>query len=151
VVQKLFGTVTGKRIAILGFAFKANTNDTRESPAIAVCLDLIAEGAHLAIYDPRVDPDQISADLHLLPRSENTQLTESDRGSWEPTPCPEVALQMADAVIILTEWDCFRDLDWPKLTVIMRQPCWIFDTRHIVDPSQPLSSKINYWSLGKSI
>ncbi|MED5470042.1 MAG: nucleotide sugar dehydrogenase, partial [Cyanobacteriota bacterium] len=60
VVQKLFGTVTGKRLALLGFAFKADTNDTREAPAIRIAHDLLEEGAQLAIYDPKVDPQQIA-------------------------------------------------------------------------------------------
>ena len=63
VVNRLFGTVTGKRIAVLGFAFKADTNDTRETPAIRICRDLLEEGAQLAIFDPKVSPEQIAADL----------------------------------------------------------------------------------------
>ena len=63
VVKKLFGTISGKQIAILGFAFKANTNDTRESAAISICKDLIEEGAILNIHDPKVDPRQIKIDL----------------------------------------------------------------------------------------
>ena len=65
VVQNLFGTVTGKKLAIFGFAFKADTNDTREAPAIRICSDLLEEGAQLAIHDPRVDPYQISNDLNM--------------------------------------------------------------------------------------
>ena len=64
IVKKLFGTVTGKKICILGFAFKANTNDTRESAAINICKDLLQEGALLFIHDPKVDKKQISKDLH---------------------------------------------------------------------------------------
>jgi UDPglucose 6-dehydrogenase len=63
VVNRLFGTVTGKRIAVLGFAFKADTNDTRETPAIRICRDLLEEGAQLAIFDPKVSAEQIAADL----------------------------------------------------------------------------------------
>ena len=63
VVNRLFGTVTGKRIAVLGFVFKADTNDTRETPAIRICRDLLEEGAQLAIFDPKVSPEQIAADL----------------------------------------------------------------------------------------
>ena len=63
VVRRLFGTVTGKRIAVLGFAFKADTNDTRATPAIRICRDLLEEGAQLAIFDPKVSAEQITADL----------------------------------------------------------------------------------------
>ena len=73
IVKKLFGTVSGKKICILGFAFKANTNDTRESAAINICNDLIEEGAVLFIHDPKVDPQQIEKDLN---RKENNQLKE---------------------------------------------------------------------------
>ncbi|MEC9452595.1 MAG: nucleotide sugar dehydrogenase, partial [Cyanobacteriota bacterium] len=69
VVEKLFGTVTGKRLALLGFAFKADTNDTREAPAIRIAHDLLEEGAQLAIYDPKVDPQQIAFDLQLAASS----------------------------------------------------------------------------------
>ena len=63
VIRKLFGTISQKKIIILGFAFKANTNDTRESAAIQICKDLIEEGAQLIIHDPKVDPKQISIEL----------------------------------------------------------------------------------------
>ena len=66
VVNNLFGTVTGKRLAVLGFAFKADTNDTREAPAIRLCRDLLEEGAELAIYDPKVSLEQISRDLGFI-------------------------------------------------------------------------------------
>ena len=64
-IQKLFGTISSKKIAILGFAFKANTNDTRESAAITICKDLIDEGAILSIHDPKVNPTQIAKDLGI--------------------------------------------------------------------------------------
>ena len=65
VVKKLFGTVSGKKISILGFAFKANTNDTRESASIKICKDLLEEGAILNIHDPKVDSEQIAKDLEI--------------------------------------------------------------------------------------
>ena len=71
VVKKLFGTISEKKISILGFAFKANTNDTRESAAIQICKDLIEEGAELIIHDPKVDPNQIAIDLGLHPIDSN--------------------------------------------------------------------------------
>ena len=69
VVELLFGTVTGKRIGVLSFAFKAHTNDTRESPAIRICSDLLEEGAVLAVVDPKVSEHQIAADLGVAPGS----------------------------------------------------------------------------------
>ena len=75
VVQKLFGTVTGKRLAILGFAFKADTNDTREAPAIRICRDLLEEGAQLVIHDPKVAADQVARDLNQEPASQVDRLS----------------------------------------------------------------------------
>ena len=63
IINKLFGTISEKSIAIFGFAFKANTNDTRESPAISIALELLNEGAFLRIYDPKVNYLQIENDL----------------------------------------------------------------------------------------
>ena len=88
VVQKLFGTVTGKRLAILGFAFKADTNDTREAPAIRICRDLLEEGAQLTIHDPKVDSEQIARDLRLAgtnpfdQNSESSKAALSGEGTW---------------------------------------------------------------------
>jgi len=74
VVNRLFGTVTGKRIGVLGFAFKAHAKDTRESPAICICRDLLEEGAVLALVDPKVSEGQIAADLGVAPGN--------GEGSW---------------------------------------------------------------------
>ena len=67
IVKKLFGTVSGKKICILGFSFKANTNDTRDSAALNICKNLLEEGAYLAIHDPKVESKQIELDLNLKP------------------------------------------------------------------------------------
>jgi hypothetical protein len=106
VVNRLFGTVTGKRIAVLGFAFKAHTNDTRESPAIRICRDLLKEGAVLAIVDPKVSERQIAADLGLAPGN--------DEGSWHLVADANQAASGADA-LLLTEWPQFAALDWAEL------------------------------------
>ncbi len=154
VVQKLFGTVTGKRLAILGFAFKADTNDTREAPAIRICRDLLEEGAQLAIHDPKVDPEQISRDLTLmasLPPEANAGPTRgalSGEATWWPSPDVASAISAADAVLILTEWEDYRNLDWSALAPLMRKPAWVFDSRGIVDPNQVASAGLNVWGVG---
>ncbi len=102
VVNNLFGTVTGKRLAVLGFAFKAETNDTREAPAIRICCDLLEEGAQLAIHDPKVDPEQIAWDLQLQATAVVDGL--SGTGSWAMSTSVEQAVAGANAVLILTEW-----------------------------------------------
>jgi UDPglucose 6-dehydrogenase len=136
VVQKLFGTVTGKRIAVLGFAFKADTNDTRESPAIRICKDLLLEGASLAIFDPKVAEAQIAEELGL-------------DEAWELASSPEDATKGADAVLILTEWHAFSRLRLHNMVSMMRKPAWIFDTRSVVDAQAAADCGFYLWSVGK--
>jgi len=145
VVQNLFGTVNGKRIAILGFAFKANTNDTRESPAINICKDLLEEDAHLSIYDPKVDPSQIELELGSESSVDNCPNT---KGHWCYASTPAHALTNADAAIILTEWTEFADLNWQQLAPLMRKPAWLFDTRNISDIQNAKVSGLNVWKVG---
>ncbi len=155
VVQKLFGTVTGKRLAILGFAFKADTNDTREAPAIRICSDLLEEGAQLAIHDPKVDPEQISRDLKLIaslaPEADAgpTRGALSGEATWWPSLDVASALRGADAVLILTEWQQYRELDWAALAPLMRKPAWVFDARGVVDSKQVESAGLNVWRVGE--
>lgn len=155
VVQKLFGTVTGKRLAIFGFAFKADTNDTREAPAIRIAKDLLEEGAQLAVHDPKVDSEQIARDLQLpastAPDAEAgpTRAALSGEGTWWPCNDISSALKGADAVIILTEWDHYRNLDWSSLAPLMRQPAWVFDARSVVKPAEIQSAGLNLWRVGE--
>ena len=124
VVNRLFVTVTGKRIGVLGFAFKAHTNDTRESPAIRICRDLLEEGAVLAVVDPKVSERQIAADLGMAPGS--------GEGSWHLVADANQAASGADALLLLTEWPQFASLDWAALAPLMRHPAWLFDARAAV-------------------
>jgi len=154
VVQKLFGTVTGKRLALLGFAFKADTNDTREAPAIRIANDLLEEGAQLAIYDPKVDSEQIARDLQLLASSPPdaqagpTRAALSGEGTWWTCPNVAAAVAGADAVLILTEWQQFRQLDWAALAPLMRRPAWVFDARAVVDSDAVRASGLMLWRVG---
>ncbi|MEN9495604.1 MAG: nucleotide sugar dehydrogenase [Synechococcaceae bacterium WB4_1_0192] len=138
VVQRLFGTVTAKRIAVLGFAFKADTNDTREAPAIRICRDLLEEGAQLAIHDPKVSEAQIAADLGR-----------DGVGSWQRVESPIAAAEGADAVLILTEWQQYAELDWPALAAVMRQPAWLFDARAIADAPRARAAGLQVWRVGR--
>ena len=155
VVQKLFGTVTGKRLAVLGFAFKADTNDTREAPAIRIAKDLLEEGAQLAIHDPKVDSEQIARDLNLpastAPDAESgpTRAALSGDGTWWASDNIASALKGADAVIILTEWNQYRKLDWAALAPLMRKPAWVFDVRSVVKPSEIQAAGLNLWRVGE--
>ena len=136
IVDKLFGTISGKTLTILGFAFKPNTNDTRESPAISICQSLLEEGCTLSIYDPKVINEQIETDL------------EEFKDSWKKFDDVYEAARGSDAIIILTGWDEFFDLDYAKLYSGMRFPCWIFDTRNIINAKLAESFGFNIWKLG---
>ena len=142
VVRSLFGTVNGKRLAVLGFAFKADTNDTRESPAIRICRELIEEGAQLAIVDPKVEPAQIARDLGQAASSDG-------EGGWQPVATPLEAAAGADAVLVLTEWAQYRQLDWSALAAVMRHPAWLFDARAITDAAAARQAGLNVWCVGE--
>ncbi len=143
VLQKLFGTVNGKHIAILGFSFKANTNDTRESPAIQISLDLLEEGAKLSIYDPKVKPQRIQEDID--------EYSKNSPGQWTVANDISEALKGADALLILTDWDEFKNLDWNYLSTLMRTPTWVFDTRSVVNSIDIKNAGINLWRLGEGV
>lgn len=129
IVQTLYNTVSGKKIAFLGWAFKKDTNDTRESAAIYVADELLDEQANIAVYDPKVKPAHIQFDLNYLgTRSEtdNAALVTSNNNAYD-------ACQNAHAVAILTEWDEFKTLDWQRIYDNMLKPAFVFDGRGILD------------------
>ena len=138
--------MTGKRLAIFGFAFKADTNDTRESPAIRICRDLLEEGAQLVIHDPKVATDQMARDLQQESASQVDALSGS--GSWARANSVEDAVMGADAVLVLTEWQHYRDLNWHALAERMRKPAWVFDARAVADPAQIKAAGLSLWRVG---
>ena len=122
-IDAMFNTVSGKSIAILGYAFKKDTNDARESPAIDVCRFLLDETASLRIYDPKVEAAMVYATLGI---------EESDPSV---TICRDAheACDGVHAVAVLTEWDEFRELDYAKIHADMKQPAFLFDGRNALD------------------
>ncbi len=151
IVKKLFGTLASKKIAILGFAFKANTNDTRESAAIQICKDLIEEGAVLFIHDPKVKPLQISIDLGLEPIHDVEGKPNSFsycEGSWCHVINISDAIQDADAILVLTEWEEYSRIDWEKVAKKMRTPAWVFDSRSILNHKEVINAGLNFWRVG---
>jgi len=124
IVRSLYNTVANKRLAVLGFAFKKDTNDTRESPAIYVCKDLLSERAKVAIYDPQVTPERVSLDLGIKDLA---------AGGVEVCADVYVAAKGAHALIICTEWDEFKSLDFERIYGEMNHPAFIFDGRNILD------------------
>ncbi|MEO0510177.1 MAG: UDP-glucose 6-dehydrogenase [Verrucomicrobiota bacterium] len=123
VISTMFNTVADKKIAVLGFAFKKDTNDTRESAAIYICRDLIEEQANLSIYDPKVNESQIRKDLMVVDDDEVV------------TVCHDVyeATKDAHAILVLTEWDEFKELDFKKIHESMHLPAFLFDGRNVLD------------------
>jgi UDPglucose 6-dehydrogenase len=144
--------VSGKRIAVLGFAFKADTNDTRESPAIRICQDLLEEGAQLAIVDPKVEPAQIAADLGCSEANLNPDHAYRDAANaerhWVFCSSAQDACDGADAVVVLTEWEQFSQLNWCELASQMRRPAWVFDTRGVVNIQAVQAAGLRLWRLG---
>ena len=149
ITKKLFGTLSEKKIAILGFSFKANTNDTRESAAINICKNLIEEGAYLSIHDPKVKEYQIEQDLQLKSNNLISEKTEIlSQGGWSNVAELYHAFKDADAIVILTEWEEYTKLDWSRIYNLMRKPSWVFDSRSITNPEEILKYKFNYWRIG---
>jgi len=138
-VNAMFNTVSGKKISILGYAFKKDTGDTRETPAIDVCKFLIDEKAKLAIFDPKVEREQIYSDLG----ADALKSIEIDED-------PYISCTGAHAIAILTEWDMFKTLDYQRIYDTMQKPAFIFDGRDIVDPEKMRAIGFQVWSVGKA-
>ncbi|CAO3594073.1 unnamed protein product [Absidia cylindrospora] len=133
IIKTLFNTITNKKIAVLGFAFKKDTGDTRESAAITLIKDFIQESAHVAIYDPKVEREQIYMDLSdsggvVDTRQQVEKQVQICNNAYE-------AAQDADAIVVVTEWDEFRDdqLDYAKIYAGMHKPAFLFDGRLLVN------------------
>jgi UDPglucose 6-dehydrogenase len=146
IVRTLYNTVNGKRIAILGFAFKKDTNDTRESAAIQVCRDLLHERAHLAIYDPQVTKETICDDL--ISAGVAPELIASN---VEFPATPYIAAAGAHALATLTEWDEFRTLDLPKVYDLMLKPAFVFDGRAILPMDSLKAHGFETFVIGKGL
>jgi UDPglucose 6-dehydrogenase len=128
-IRTMYNTVSGKKIAFLGWAFKKDTNDTRESAAIYVADYLLEERARIDVYDPKVKSHQIQFDLnHLQTRNEEENLA----GVRSHTS-PYEACQDAHAIAVMTEWDEFKTYDWQKIYDHMLKPAFVFDGRNILD------------------
>lgn len=136
VVSTMFNTVSDKKIAVLGFAFKKDTNDTRESAAIYICKDLLDEQANVSIYDPKVSEAQIRRDLGLSAEDDSIEVCAD---AYEAT-------QDAHAVLILTEWDEFKALDFKRIHDHMNLPAFLFDGRNLLDLEE--LSKIGFEASG---
>lgn len=129
IISTLFNTVSGKKIAFLGWAFKKDTNDTRESAAIYVADELLNEQSNVAVYDPKVEEEQMYADVDYL----NTRTSEENRAGLSAYQDPYEACKDAHAIAVLTEWDEFKTYDWQKLYDQMQKPAFLFDGRGLLN------------------
>tara|TARA_A100001388_G_scaffold275608_1_gene261468 strand:- start:3118 stop:4563 length:1446 start_codon:yes stop_codon:yes gene_type:complete len=152
VSRKLFGTVSGKKICILGFSFKANTNDTRESAAISICKDLIEEGSHLQIHDPKVEESQIEKDLGVKSLNDLTKINNKNihdsKGNWLKADNIYKACEGVDAIVVLTEWIEYSKINWKTIAKEVRFPTWVFDARSILNSHEVRSAGLNLWKIG---
>lgn len=135
-VTAMFNTVTGKRIALFGAAFKAHTSDIRESPALAVCKKLVGERADVVISDP-----------HALENARQDLGEIAERVIFEPDPY--LAARDAHAIAILTEWPQFAELDYQAIFDDMVHPAFIFDGRNILDHRALFETGFNVYAIGK--
>jgi UDPglucose 6-dehydrogenase len=125
------GGLKGKTVAMLGLSFKPNTNDLRESPAVAIAEKLMAEGCAVRVYDPAA----LEEGMKMLPKL---------------TPCsdPYETARGADALVLLTEWNEFRNLDLKKLKSSLREPRFI-DLRNVYEPERMVAAGFHYHSIGR--
>ncbi len=152
IVKTLFNTVSNKKLAIWGWAFKKDTNDTRESAAIYVCRDLLLEHARLHVYDPRVPESQIRADLEHVLQDENGEISPNKAALLQNVTIADSCEQAADtahAIAVLTEWDEFRELDFERIYQRMPQPAFVFDGRNILDRTRLETIGFEIHSIGR--
>ncbi|KAB7506750.1 UDP-glucose 6-dehydrogenase [Armadillidium nasatum] len=146
ILECLFNTVTDKVLTIFGFAFKKNTGDTRESPAIYVCSHLLEEGAHLQIYDPKVVPDQIIRDLTNVNVSNDPDRI---RNLISIHSDPYEAVKGSHAIVVLTEWDEFLMYEYKDMYASMKKPAFIFDGRKFLDHDSLIKIGFQTETIGK--
>ncbi len=136
ILASMFNTIVGKRIAVFGFAFKANTGDTRETPAIAVCRKLLEERAALVVTDPAA-----------LPNAKKDLADFADRVAFEPDPYKAAA--GAHALVFVTEWPQYQKLDFQRLYDSMAKPAFLFDGRNFLDHEKLFEIGFDVHPIGK--
>ncbi len=146
IVSTLYNTVAGKKIVFYGWAFKKDTNDTRESAAIYVADALLEEQAEIVVYDPKVSEEQIYADLDRL----NTRSEQENRRLVTVSKDPLESVDNAHAIAVLTEWDEFKALNWEKIYSKMLKPSFVFDGRRVLDRNTLHKIGFKYYRIGES-
>ncbi len=157
IIDTLFNTVSGKKIAFLGWAFKKDTNDTRETAAMYVADELLQDRAEIHVYDPKVTAEQIYADLEYLQTHRvGIYVAQGEAMSMEEIKqlvkvhkTPYKVIEQAHAVAILTEWDEFKTYDWQKIYSNMLKPAFVFDGRNITNREQLENVGFEVYCVGK--
>lgn len=144
IVSTLYNTVADKKIAFLGWAFKKDTNDTRESAAIYVADDLVNEQARIAVFDPKVEQEQVMADLNYL----KSRSADSNAKYVSVYESAYQACEGAHAIAVLTEWDEFTHYDWQRIYDKMQKPAFLFDGRNLLDGKKLRDIGFIYQSIG---
>jgi len=144
IVKTLYNTVADKKITFLGWAFKKDTNDTRESAAIYVADKLLSEQANISIFDPKVSEKQVLFDLNYL----ESRSTEKNNTGVIVHSEPYEACKDTHAICVLTEWDEFRTYDWQKIYDNMKKPAFVFDGRNLLDSDTLKKIGFNYYQIG---
>ncbi|HSV77215.1 MAG TPA: UDP-glucose 6-dehydrogenase [Bacteroidales bacterium] len=152
VITTLFNTVSGKKIALLGWAFKKDTNDSRESAAIYIAEELLADQAEVHVYDPQVSPERIMSDMNelLAVRGINGKLNPADilkRIIIHKDPYQ--ATSQAHAVLLITEWDEFKTYNWNTIYENMLKPAFLFDGRNLLDAKFLKETGFKVYQIGK--
>ncbi|SDF30934.1 UDPglucose 6-dehydrogenase [Cellulophaga baltica] len=145
IISTLYNTVSGKKIVFFGWAFKKDTNDTRESAAIYVADALLEERAELSVFDPQVKEQTIFRDLDYL----NTRSPEENKKLVTVVDDPMDQVENAHAIAVLTEWDEFKSYDWQKIYDKMLKPAFIFDGRRLLDKVKMEEIGFNYYRIGQ--
>jgi len=145
IISSLYNTVSGKKIAFYGWAFKKDTNDTRESAAIYVADALIEERAEITVYDPKVSRAQMLSDLNNL----GTRSPEANERYLTVVNNPYEAAEKAHAITVLTEWDEFKGYDYARIFNQMLKPAFIFDGRRLLDKTALKQQGFKVYTIGE--
>lgn len=145
IVKTLYNTVSDKKIAFLGWAFKKDTNDSRESAAIYVADYLLNEQALIQVYDPKVSAHQVYSDLNYL----NTRDESENETLVRVHSCPYQACDNVHAIAVLTEWEEFNTYDWERLFNKMQKPAFVFDGRNVLDKEKLEKIGFIYAAIGR--
>jgi len=148
IFEKLYHTLLGKQICIFGFAFKKDTKDTRESPAITVVMSLLNEGAVVKIYDPKVPKNQILEDIRYCCSETEFEHIKNNVKIYENA---YDASYNSDAIVVCTEWDEFKTYDYEKIYNNMNRPSYVFDGRLILDHKKLKRIGFEVETIGKNL